>query len=157
MILRLTKPKGDKPGTFTCIRDDGSCTWQRSSDYFAHHDLIHYAVETTLGYGDAFLGMVAKGRDLDAFGTRNGVKDVYTAEEGWAEGIVGAIQWPTFSAGPSLSDAEVLAVLQQTCEAHAVPLPPITVEQIGQIRQKVRTLHEQWHRVPDGGVMELAF
>jgi len=72
MIIRLSKGKNDKSGTLTCLRDDGSSTWQKSSDYFAYHDLIHYAVETTLGFRDAFLGLVAKGKGLDEFGTRNG-------------------------------------------------------------------------------------
>ena len=157
MNIRMTKAKVNKPGALTCLRDDGSSTWQHSSAYLAYHDLVHYAVETTLGYGDAFLGLVAKGRDLDSFGTKNGVKDFYTAEEGWAEGIAGAIQWPMFSGGPFLSDEEVLHWLVKTCEANEANTPPITAEQIGRIREKVRMLHEQWDRLPPGGVMELTY
>ena len=157
MIIRLTKAKSEKPGTLTCLRDDGTCTWQRSSVYLAYHDLIHYAVETTLGYGNAFLGLVAKGRDIDSFGTKNGVKDVYTAEEGWAESIAGAIQWPMASSGPPLPDEEIHTLLVKTCETQRIPTPSITSEQIGQIRKKVRTLHERWDRLPPGGVLELTF
>jgi hypothetical protein len=157
MIIRLTKAKGDKPGTLTCLRDDGTTTWQRSTSYFAYHDLIHYAVETTLGYWNAFLGLVAKGRDLDSFGTKNGVKDVYTAEEGWAENIAGAIQWLTASSSPTLSNEEILTWLVKSAEAQAISPPCITAEQIGQIREKVRMLHARWDGLPPGGVMELTF
>ena len=64
MVIRLTKGKGEKPGTLTCVRDDGTTTWQKSSEYFARHDLMHYAVETTLGYmedGDLFRESAGKG------------------------------------------------------------------------------------------------
>jgi hypothetical protein len=39
------------------------------SPFFAYHDLAHYAVETTLGPGQAFLGLVASGWDLGDFGS----------------------------------------------------------------------------------------
>ena len=155
MIIRLSKGRNEKPPTLTCLRDDGSCTWQRSSDYFARHDLIHYAVETTLGYREAFFGLVAQGRDLDAFGTRDGVNDVYTLEEGWAEGLVGLLQLPSF--GTPLSDEEMTRLLATICAGHGAPVPPITTEQLAQIRSRVRALHETWEQVPEGGAMELTF
>jgi hypothetical protein len=156
MRIRLSKGKEDKPGTLTCTRDDGSCTWQRSSPFFALHDLIHYAVETTLGYEDAFFGLVARGKDLDAFGTRNGVKDHYTAQEGWAESIVGLLQYHAV-AGHPLGDDELLAMLNKTCADRGVPAPPVTAGQLAQIREKVRALHARWYAVPEGEVLELVF
>ncbi|HZO90422.1 MAG TPA: hypothetical protein VFB38_19000 [Chthonomonadaceae bacterium] len=157
MVIRLSKGKNGKPGTLTCIREDGSTTWQRSSDFFAYHDLIHYAVETTLGYKDAFLGLVAKGRDLDSFGTRDGVKENYTQEEGWAEGLAGLVQFAGYSGGPPMSDAELLETLAQTCAAREVSMPPITVEQLTQIRAKARDLHKRWAQLPKGEALELTF
>src|SRR5215212_10875200 len=126
MIIRLAKGKNGKPPTLTCVRDDGSSTWQRSTDYFAHHDLIHYAVETTLGYQEAFLGLVAAGKDLDAFGTRNGVKDVYTLQEGWAEALVGLLQLPAGAGGAPSSDQELLDQLAAICTEGGIPRPPVT-------------------------------
>src|SRR6266498_3214327 len=142
MIIRLSKGKKDKPPTLTCVRDDGTCTWQRSSEYFAHHDLIHYAVETGLGYREAFLGLVAAGKDLDAFGTRNGVKDVYTLQEGWAEALVGLLQLPAGEGGALLSDQELIDQLAKICAENGVPAPPIAADQLGRIRAQFRTLHE---------------
>jgi hypothetical protein len=156
MLLRLAKRK-HKPVAFTCVRDDGSCTWQPSSDYFAYHDLIHYAVEKTLGYKEAFLGLVAQGKNLDAFGTKNGVKDVYTLEEAWAESLVGTLQWPSLNGAPPLSDEETLALFAKTCADNNVPMPPLTAAQIGQIRAYARTLHHQWAELPDDETLELVF
>src|SRR5690348_5973925 len=155
MIIRLSKGKRDKPPTLTCVRDDGSSTWQRSTDYFAYHDLVHYAVETTLGYKNAFLGLVTQGRDLESFGTRNGIKDTYTQEEGWAEEIASAIQFPAYSGSPAMSDAECLDVLAHSCAGRGTPMPPITADQLGQIRALARDLHRRWAQVPEGETLEL--
>src|SRR5215212_3397120 len=150
MIIRLAKGKNGKPPTLTCVRDDGSSTWQRSTDYFAHHDLIHYAVETTLGYREAFLGLVAAGKDLDAFGTRNGVKDVYTLQEGWAEALVGLLQLPPGAGGPLMSDQELLDQLVPVCTEGGVSAPPIVAGQLGRIRTQFHALHEVWDQLPEG-------
>jgi hypothetical protein len=157
MIIRLAKGKRDKPPTLTCLRGDGTSTWQRSTHYFAHHDLIHYAVETTLGYREAFLGLVAAGKDLDAFGTQNAVKDVYTLQEGWAEALVGLLQLPAGEGGAPLRDQELLDQLAKICTENGVPAPLIVAEQLGRIRARMRTLHETWDQLPEDGVMELTF
>ena len=150
MIIRITKGK-NRPNTLTCVRDDGSVTWQANAPFFAYHDVIHYAVETTLGYKEAFYGLLAQGRDIDSFGTRNGVKDVYTVEEGWAETIVGMLQWP------SLSEAEFFDMLASHCSEHNLTIPPITSEQLAQIRTQIHELHQRWEQVPEGESLELSF
>jgi hypothetical protein len=50
--------------------------------------MLHYVVETTLGFREAFFGLIAQGRDIASFGTRDGKKDTYTQEEGDAELLV---------------------------------------------------------------------
>ncbi|MBV9849884.1 MAG: hypothetical protein JO250_09450 [Armatimonadetes bacterium] len=156
MTIRLTRGK-DGPDTLTCVRDDGSCTWQPSSEFFARHDLIHYAVETTLGYKSAFFGLVAVGRDLDSFGTKNGVKDVYTDEEGWAESLVGLLQWPSVGGGPPLDDEALEDMLQTACANGKTPTPAVTPQQLARIRADVSALHRHWERVPPGESLELRF
>jgi hypothetical protein len=153
MKIRLTKEADHKSGTTTFLRDDGSCTWQKSSAFFAKHDLIHYAVETTLGYREAFLGFVAGGRDLDSFGTRNGVKDLYTQQELWTEAIVGICQWTD----TPLSNEELRATLMQTFDSNIGSAPDITERQLSEIRARAQELHHQWDLLPQGGTMELTF
>lgn len=157
MILRFVKGREGRPDILTCVREDGSCTWQRSSSFFVRHDLIHYAVETTLGYTEAFLGLVARGRDLDDFGTKSGVKDSYTVEEGWAESIVGAVQWPSLDGDPAIRDADWAEMLAETCRRQEFPVPPVTEGQIARIRVRVDSLHAQWDALPEGAVMDLVF
>jgi hypothetical protein len=91
MIIRCTKGKQNKPDTLTCVRDDGSITWEHSAVGIPH-DLLHFAVETTLGYRSAFYGLVAAGCDIGAFGTKEGEKDTYPTEALWAKTLVGLLQ-----------------------------------------------------------------
>ena len=157
MTIRLTKGRNGKPPTLTCLRDDGSCTWQVSSDYFARHDLIHYAVETTLGFQQAFFGLLAQGRDLNSFGTRGGVKDVYTPEEAWAETLVGLLQWPAIGGGPVLSDCELSTMLVKSCAEQGIPSPAVPSELLALMCAQVKPLHDQWKQLPDGECLELGF
>lgn len=157
MIIRFTKGKDGKEPVLTCTREDGSVSWQKSSEFFVRHDLIHYVVETVLGYRNAFLGLVASGRGLEDFGTRNGVKDTYTNEERWAELIVSALQFPSAAGGPAASENEVIEAVAKSCADNGKPSPGITPEQIAAIRVRIQELHRQWAQLPDGESLELTF
>jgi hypothetical protein len=157
MRIRLTKESEGKPGVTAFVRGDGTSTWQKSSDFFAKHDLIHYAVETSLGYHEAFLGLVAQGRELSSFGTQNGLKDTYTQEEIWAEAIVGLFQWPAVRDNNSTEDTELLSVLSQTFEDTDCPPPPLTERHLSEIRKRVQELHSRWDLLQEGETLELEF
>ncbi len=51
--IRL-KRRPDDSAAITCVREDGSVTWQRQEgsvgQVFPAQDLTHYSVETTFGY-----------------------------------------------------------------------------------------------------------
>lgn len=69
LTLRLKK-RANGGSSFTLLRADGSSTWQRQARhaaFFAHHDLVHFAVERTLGLREAFYGLVAQGWAFDDF------------------------------------------------------------------------------------------
>jgi hypothetical protein len=53
----------------TCLRRDGSgvISRPRPGAFFARHDLLHYAVETTLGFRQGFFGLIAAGRSIESF------------------------------------------------------------------------------------------
>lgn len=70
MLIRF-KRHPDGTASLTCIRDDGTTTWQRQQGslgaVFPPHDLTHYAVETTLGYRNGFYGLIAAGWEISDF------------------------------------------------------------------------------------------
>ena len=75
MVIRFKKGKNQwkhKPDTLTCVREDGSITWAYLHRGFVHHDFAHYVVETTLGFENAFFGLVAKGHDIPDFSEPKG-------------------------------------------------------------------------------------
>jgi hypothetical protein len=91
LIIRIKK-KTDGSAALSCIRRDGTTTWQRQEGqlgrFFPLHDLTHYAVETVLGFHQAFYGLLAAGWDISDFGTiasRGKIPD----EAGLAESVVG--------------------------------------------------------------------
>ena len=71
LLIRIKK-KTDGSAALSCLRADGSVTWQRQDGvlgrFFPIHDLTHYAVETVLGHRKGFYGLVAEGWDLSDFG-----------------------------------------------------------------------------------------
>ena len=157
MILRFKKGREGKPSAFACIRADGSATYQAPLALPVQHDLLHYAVETTMNWRNAFLGMVASGRDMDSFGTKNGITDTYTQEEIWAETTVGLLQWPALSQGGVWTDEDLLALSQQSSAEQGIPAPPLTLPLLHEMRERAAALFRQWDDLPEGETMELVF
>ncbi len=158
MIIRLTKAKNPtKSDTLSCVRDDGSTTWWLLSPHFAEHDLLHYAVETTLGLSRAFFGLLAGGRDIADFGTRDGQKDFYPPDAIRAEFIVGLLQ-TSMRDGTFASNDELFAIFNLTA-AKTENLPPlnVTAEQLGSIRARADELNQRWSELSPGETMELRF
>src|SRR5688500_9663883 len=72
LLIRIKKNK-DGSASLACVRADGSTTWQRQDGqlgaFFPPHDLTHYAIETVLGYRNAFYGLIADGWEISDFST----------------------------------------------------------------------------------------
>src|SRR4051812_18986744 len=91
MIVRIKK-KTDGGAALSCERADGSVTWQRQDGrhgaFFPLHDLTHFAVESVLGFGDAFYGLLAQGWDISRF-EMPGASKTLPLEASIAELLVG--------------------------------------------------------------------
>ncbi len=66
MLIQLKKGR-DGPATLACVRADGTRTWGKEHPFFPTHDLTHCAVESVLGFDQAFFGLIATGWDIDDF------------------------------------------------------------------------------------------
>ncbi len=155
--MRIRFTKGDnKPDTLSCLRDDGSTTWSSLHPGFIYHDLTHYVVETTLGYREAFYGLVASGRDIDSFGTKNGVKDPLPLEAGYAEFVVGLVQMNARS-GELENEEDFFTMLKLALANFELEPPPLTPAQLQQIRQETAALYSRWDEVASGKSLELPF
>jgi hypothetical protein len=157
-ILFTKKRDGSVVARFE--RADGTATWQRKDGpnawFFATHDLTHYAVETILGYRRGFYGLVTEGWDLSDFGTP-WPRGPQPEDAIPAELIVSYLdmeraamtEWPADDFNAKAADYFA---------THKLDNPPIVDDaQLRQIRDKVRELHIQWGKLPEGQTLELIF
>jgi len=154
MLIRFHK--GRDVDVLTCIRPDGSTTWNRLGPRSLPiaHDLIHYAVETTLGLRNAFFGLVAGGWDITTFAERGAARRL-PPEAVQVEFLVGQLQAELL--GPQSDEATFLATLRQSFTNAGVTALEITPEQLGQVRSRARELLDRWRALPVGESFELSF
>ncbi len=54
----------DKKDVLSIVREDGSTSWQHQQPGIPPHDLMHFAVESTLGLKNGFYGLLAQDWDI---------------------------------------------------------------------------------------------
>jgi hypothetical protein len=160
LIVRIKK-KSDGSAALSCIRADGTTTWQRQDgrlgQFFPLHDLTHFAVETVLGLRRAFYGTLAEGWDLSDFG-KPGAKDRLTEDAGLAELIVGFCDLERATGVLGTAD-DFNWKIQSFFTDRKLPPPMfrITDEQVWRIREVRADLFARWKAVPAGEALQLAF
>ena len=163
LLIRFAKRK-DGRYVLSCVRPDGSVTWQRNEGghaaFFPVHDLTHYAVETELRHRLGFFGLIAGGWDFSDFAENWGRRPM-PPDADPSELIVGLLDAervagePTPAAALNASAARYFAQRGvPDAGPHAVRL---TDEQLGRIRNLLRDLVQQWDALAPGAAMELPF
>ena len=108
LVIRIKK-KTDGDAVLSCVRADGSVTWQRQEGpharFFPLHDLTHYAVETVLRHRRGFYGLVADGWDFTDFGA----------------------PWPKGPIPPDMDPSEsIVGLLKEVCGENGTTLLCVT-------------------------------
>ena len=145
---------------FELRRADGTTTWQKragpTADFFAIHDLTHYAVETELGFRRAFYGLVAEGWDLSDFGTP-WPRGPLPGEALPAEVIVGCFDTARAAHAP-LTAEECNASAARYFANAGLPSPvSVTDDALGRIRDRLSNLLWRWHALPPRESLEISF
>jgi cytochrome P450 len=160
LLIRLKK-NADGTGSLSCTRADGSVTWQRQrsgvAQFFARHDLTHYAVERVLRHRRGFYGLLADGWDFTDFGDEQPRK-AFPPDMDPSELIVGFFDAEHY--GRDHWDAAKFNEYAATYYAlHGVSSAPplITAEQLARVREVLRDLLEKWDAVEPGDALELPF
>lgn len=153
LTIRIKKNR-DGTGSLSCTRADGTATWTRQREgpaqFFALHDLTHYAVETVLGHRLGFFGLAAQGWDLDDFGSP-WPRGPIPADADPSELIVGFLDAERASGGEW-----ELSRLGETAAQFGLGLP-VTAEELARIRIRRAELFDQWEAVSPGNTLELSF
>lgn len=156
MLIRFLK-KRDGGNVLSCVRADGTSTWQHQrDDFFAPHDLTHFAIETTLGLQDAFYGLLASGWDIADFGPP-WPRGPLPPDALWAEHLAGAFD--VERAGGVQTDADELNAWLATAYQNigVVLHRAVTEEELVQIRDTAQNLIARWRHTPRGEALELTF
>jgi hypothetical protein len=155
MLIRFAKHRDDTI-TFTCVHDDGTTTGIPTSAYFVEHDLIQYAVETALGYDDAFYGQLARGSRIEAHHQKQLGGDILpgTTCAAQARQIVGLVQLARRGAIDPADFPEALALVAQHSGAQT---PALSVVEFDSILLTVVQLVSIWKQLPAGDTLELKF
>lgn len=138
----------------TCVRDDGTVTGMASSDFFVLHDLGHLAIETELGFGQAFFGLIAAGWDIPSFEERAPDSRKcrrLPVQATQAEILAGLLDMSR--ANPSLATTDLLEVLASLDP----PKGLVEWDQLEAIQRRHRQLMDQWRTLAPGGQLELSF
>lgn len=159
LIIRLKKHP-DGRASLTCVRADGTTTWQRQQGmqaaFFPLHDLTHYAVETVLGHRRGFYGVVADGWDLSDFGAP-WPKGPMPADMDPSELFVGFFDLERATGTPFSAD-DFNAKAQEYRANHGQAAPArVTEEDLDRVREAMRSLFARWAAVAPGEVLELEF
>lgn len=159
MFIRFSRPKG-KP-VLTCVRDDGSTIYAkpRQGEFFARHDLMHYAVESTLGLRQSFFGLIAAGWSIDTFG-QPGATAKLPDEAKLTEFIVGQLaQEAAFEAPTSADDFNsVLATtVAQTGRGATMAPRSLSEDELSRIRELFARLLARYLALGPGESLEVAF
>lgn len=164
MKIRLKKLA--EGAALTCARADGSVVTQRTGHggFFALHDLMHLAVESALGYGQAFWGLVADGWAFETFGDRTDPRyQSMPAQALWAENLVAILQRRAGEA--DCDDEALMGILTEEVNAEWMAtlrgcdsLPPaLTSAHVASILCLYFALAAAWMELPVNSTMELQF
>ncbi len=153
MVIHFKKGKHQwkhKPDTLTCVRDDRSVTWTHLHSGFVYHDFAHYVIETTLGFKNAFFGLVAKGYDIPDFSEPKPIRRFEIPKEAMdLEPVVALLQADVLNDGTDHSGL---------FRGYSASLPiNITDEQLKVMQQKMQVLLQQWQDLQPGQSMALRF
>jgi len=155
------KKKTDGSAALTCTRADGSVTWQRQDGqlgrFFPLHDLTHYAVETSLGFTQAFYGLVADGWDMSDFG-RDSARGKPPEQALLAELIVGFfdLERATGVVGTADDFNEKLVTWHRDNDRR-VPDFRLTESDVERIRSIRAEMFAKWRALSPGDALEIPF
>jgi len=150
---------GEKYDRLRCVRDDEtSCEVSLPRQGILPHDLIHAAIESRLGFNDGFIGLVAKGSDIDFAGKEfhRYIDPSHGHQLAHAESLVESLQAQLWSG--KFDDAAFREGLATACAMRGVPLPDLSaINPHKDLFDVVKHLGRVWESVPPNSDWELQF
>lgn len=157
MLVRFTKnPPSAEADLLTCVRPDGSTTTAPlRRQGILPHEAIHFVVEGTLHWHDAFFGNVARGETIEKVADRLHGRNGHWAKITQAhqtEALVEcfeADQWGGASDPAAFAEKLVLA-----CRRRGTTPPDVNIEELERVRLALREFGAAWRPLPPGASLE---
>lgn len=156
-IVATRQGRSDKLDRLLCVRRDGSatgCGMPRQG--ILPHDLIHYVVESTLGWRHAFYGMIAAGADIGPAmeQAHDPGNDAVADQAVHAEAVVESLQAQLWSG--AFDAAMFEEGVRAACAARGRSVPVLAPGSGRRLFDAVQALDARWRQVPWHGRLELA-
>jgi hypothetical protein len=148
MLLQITK-NTSKQHLLSYNRDNGTQTWMHASDFFVRHDLSHFALEKTLRYSAAFMGMLNNGMDIHDFEKREKRLQMNISKEAWYAENMANLFLIEISQGRFDDFNEVSKQAFETMKRD-IPAPALTEEELYSTRNYLEELLTAWNELPEG-------
>jgi len=136
-------------------------TWTNIQPALELHDIAHYVVETTLGFTEAFYGMIAKGYDIGDFELPREQRPVdlipanLPVQALQTEHIVNLLHPGYLSAN---AEFDLLSTLRTVLAGKEIDFPEIlSTDKLHCIYQRYEELILKWKGLEIGETMEMIF
>lgn len=155
MEIQFKKQVGKKH-SIRYIREGIADHWIEADDFLVLHDLCHYAIESSLGYKNAFWGMISQGIDPEIFLDKQKRDQLFISDEAWYAEHIAHLFLIEFTQGEF---EDINSVFRDTLgQTHPdIPLIQYSAEEIRRIRLLIRRRVEEWREIPAGESMVLHF
>jgi hypothetical protein len=148
--------RNDKLDRLRCIRRDGSETaTSMPRQGILPHDLVHYVVESGLGWRHGFLGMIAAGADIGwtMEQTHDPANRDATDQAIHAEAVVESLQAQLWSG--AFDGALFLEGVRSACEVRGRSVPALPSGAGSTLFEQALALNARWQQLPFHGALSL--
>ncbi len=155
MFIQIKKGR-DGPATLACVRADGTRTWGKEHPFFPVHDITHCAVESVLGFDQAFFGLIAAGWSIDDFEKPRATRTM-PFQALVAEHVVGVFDRERALPEPLTAGEFNETVIASLPAAERPAFRRLTEAQLSQVRELRRMLEARWYALPPGETLAIPF
>lgn len=160
MRVRFTKSApADPADRLACIRPDGTVSEAGlPRQGILPHDAFHFVVETTLGWPDAFFGVIAGGAELDRLNTELHGPDARRTcppRVRQSEALVECLQANQW--GGATEVTRFKKILGEACRRRGVKPPAIDAATLTALREAIRAFGAAWRPLNPGQSLERTF
>lgn len=155
-LVARRQGRTDKLDLLRCIRRDGSETsTAMPRQGILPHDLVHYVVESALGWRHGFLGLVAAGADIAwTMAQTHAPASPGLADQAiHAEAVVESLQTQLWSA--AFDDALFIEGVRSACAMRGRGVPQLPEGCGAAMFGQALALNARWQQVPFHGSLEL--